>query len=181
VHVSDTDERPVLSGLIALVAVAAVVGLIGGLAALFGSRVLGLDGDAAASGGDASNGTSLYLPEPTITSETPSIEPGALPTSEPVQEPSAAPASAITLSAGQESVAAMQQIDLTGTYPSGDGAILQVQRLENGKWADFPVTMSVSNRAFSTYVLTSRAGENTFRVIDTDKDVFSNEVVVTVG
>lgn len=178
---SDTDDRPVLTGLIALVAVAAVVGLIGGLAALVGSRVLGLDGDAAASDGDASSGTSLYLPEPTITSETPSSGPSASPTNEPVQQPSAAPVGEITLSAGQESVAAMQQIDLAGTYTSGEGAILQVQRFESGKWVDFPVTMSVSNRTFATYVLTGRAGENTFRVIDTDKDVFSNEVVVTVG
>ena len=46
---------------------------------------------------------------------------------------------------------------------------------------DFPVTMSVSSGTFATYVLTGRVGENQFRVIDTDKDVFSNEVVVTVG
>jgi hypothetical protein len=41
--------------------------------------------------------------------------------------------------------------------------------------------MSVNNQTFATYVQTSRAGENKFRVIDTDKDLFSNEVVVTVG
>ncbi|HXH79421.1 hypothetical protein [Nocardioides sp.] len=177
---SDTQDRPVLTGLIALVAVAAVVGIIGGLTALVGSRVLGLDGGAAASDSDATSGTSLYLPEPTITSETVSPEAGASATNDPVQT-SAAPVTTITLSAGQESVAAMQQIDFSGTYPAGEGAILQVQRLENGKWIDFPVTMSVSSQRFATYVLTGRAGENTFRVIDTDKDVFSNEVVVTVG
>lgn len=178
---SDHDDRPVLSGLIALVAVAAVVGLVGGLAALVGSRVLGLDGDAAASGTDATSGTSLYLPEPTITSETTTPDTGASSTSEPAEPSSAATASTISLSAGQQSVSAMQQIDLTGTYPSGEGAILQVQRRENGKWSDFPVTMSVSNGTFATYVLTSRVGENRFRVIDTDKDLFSNKVVVTVG
>jgi hypothetical protein len=75
----------------------------------------------------------------------------------------------------------MEQIDLTGTYPTGEGAILQVQRFEDGAWEDFPVTMSVSNQTFSTYVQTSRPGENKFRVIDTDKDLFSNEVIVTVG
>ncbi|MCW2833838.1 MAG: hypothetical protein JWN68_1791 [Nocardioides sp.] len=177
---SDTRDRPVLTGLIALVAVAAVVGIVGGLAALVGTKALGLDGGGGRSDSEASSGTSLYLPEPTITSETTSPEAGASPTSEPVQT-STAPATTITLSAGQETVAAMQEIDLSGTYPTGEGAILQVQRLENGKWTDFPVTMSVNGQDFATYVLTSRVGENQFRVIDTDKGVFSNEVVVTVG
>ena len=70
----------------------------------------------------------------------------------------------------------MQQIDLTGTYQAGEGAILQVQRIENGAWSDFPVTMSVSGGTFATYVQTSRTGPNKFRVIDTDSDVVSNEV-----
>ncbi len=178
---SDTKDHPVLTGLIALVAVAAVVGIIGGLAALVGSKVLGLDGDAAATESDASSGTSLYLPEPTITSETPPLEPGASPTNEPTRSSSREPLSEISLSAGQESVLAMQQIDFTGTYTTGEGAILQVQRFESGQWSDFPVTMSVSNQTFSTYVQTSQAGKNRFRVIDTDKDTVSNEVVVTVG
>ena len=52
----------------------------------------------------------------------------------------------------------MEQIDLTGVYPGGEGAILQVQRFEGGKWEDFPVTASVSNETFSTYVQTSQTG-----------------------
>ena len=75
----------------------------------------------------------------------------------------------------------MQQIDLTGTYQSGEGAILQVQRFEDGTWSDFPVTMSVSGGTFATYVQTGRTGENKFRVVDTDADVVSNEVTVTVS
>ena len=75
----------------------------------------------------------------------------------------------------------MQQIDLTGTYPGGEGAILQVQRLENGAWSDFPVTMSVSGGTFATYVQTSQLGPNQFRVIDTDTEAISNDVTVTVG
>jgi hypothetical protein len=182
VHVVDTEDRPVLTGLIALVAVAAVIGIIGGMAALVGSKVLGLDGDAAASSDDsATSGASLYLPEPTITSETVVPETAASPTVEPGDPSGTAASTEIVLTAGQESVSAMQQIDLTGTYATGEGAILQVQRFEAGVWEDFPVTMSVSNQTFSTYVQTSRAGENKFRVIDTDKNLFSNEVVVTVG
>ena len=179
---ADTEDRPVLTGLVALVAVAAVIGIIGGLGALVGSKMLGLDGDAAASSQDsATSDASLYLPEPTITSETVVPETEASPTVVPVDPSSTAASRTISLSAGQQSVSAMQQIDLTGTYPNGEGAILQVQRFEDGAWQDFPVTMSVSNQTFATYVQTSQAGQNTFRVIDTDKDLFSNEVVVTVG
>ncbi len=178
----DKRDRPVLTGLIALVAVAAVIGVIGGLAALVGSKVLGIDGDAAASSEDsATSNASLYLPEPTITSETVEPETAASPTVEPVDPSSSATSTEISLTAGQRSVGAMQEIDLTGTYATGEGAILQVQRFENGAWEDFPVTMPVNNQTFSTYVQTSQAGENKFRVIDTDKELFSNEVIVTVG
>ena len=75
----------------------------------------------------------------------------------------------------------MQQIDLTGAYPGGEGAILQVQRFENGAWSDFPVTMSVSGGTFATFVQTAQVGPNKFRVVDTDSGVMSNEVRVTIG
>jgi hypothetical protein len=75
----------------------------------------------------------------------------------------------------------MQQIDLTGVYPSGEGAILQVQRFTNGTWQDFPVTTSVSNQTFTTYVQTSQAGLNRFRVVDTDTHQASNPVRVQIG
>jgi hypothetical protein len=41
--------------------------------------------------------------------------------------------------------------------------------------------MSVSGGTFATYVQTARAGANKFRVVDTDTEVTSNEVTVTVG
>jgi len=178
----ERTDRPVITGLIALVAVAAVIGIVGGLAALVGSRVLGLDGDTTISARDGStNNASLYLPEPTITSETVVPETAASTTAAPVDPSDSAAAAEISLSAAQQSVSAMQQIDLTGTYATGEGAILQVQSLRDGNWQDFPVTFNVSNQTFGGYIQTSQAGENTFRVIDTDKDLFSNEVVVTIG
>lgn len=177
---SSIQDRPVLVGFIALFAVAAVIGIIGGVTALVGSRMLGLDGGSATSTRDEpTSGSSLYLPEPTITSDAPVPETDAPTTTEPSS--SSAAVTEISLSASQQSVSAMQQIDLTGTYPSGEGAILQVQRFEDGAWSDFPVTMSVSNQTFSTYVQTSRPGPNKFRVIDSDTDRVSNEVVVKVG
>lgn len=179
----DTEERPVLSGLVALAGVAVVVGLLAGLAVLVVTRMAGLDGDVESGSRSGSGQQTLYLPEPTQTSSTaagqsmPESSTPAAPSSPSVQ----APAAAISLAASQLSVSAMQQIDLTGTYPQGEGAILQVQRLENGRWTDFPVTVSVSNQTFATYVQTSRPGPNKFRVRDTDSPQVSNVVTVTVG
>lgn len=188
----DTESRPVLTGLAALVAVALVVGLLGGFAALVASKAVGLDGGEVevASSETTATGT-MYIPEITAT-ETPSgpqvtLAPGeesptstSTGTTESPTEP-AKPKKIISLSAAQVTVSAMQQIDLTGTYPGGEGHILQVQRFENGVWVDFPVTASVSNETFSTYVQTSRPGPNKFRVIDTDTQRKSNPVTVTVG
>ena len=125
-------DRPVLSGLIALVAVAVAIGLLGGLAVMIGVKATGIDNTSSATDESATPST-FNLPRP------------------------------------------------TGTYQAGEGAILQVQRLENGTWSDFPVTMSVSGGTFATYVQTAQVGPNQFRVVDTDSQVVSNEVTVTVG
>jgi len=184
-----TERHPVITGLIALVSVGLVVGLIAGMAALVGTHVLGLGG-AAASSGDGGAKATLYLPKPQKT-QAPSdplitLAPGETPSNDSSQpsEPSDSPTkqkTQISLSAGENSVAPMQQVDLTGVYPGGEGAILRVQRFESGQWQDFPVTASVSNQTFSTYVQTSRSGVNKFRVIDTDSQLASNAVRVTVS
>ena len=186
---SQTERHPVITGLIALVSVGLVVGLIAGLAAIVGTHVLGI-GDAEASSGGGGGKATLYLPKPQKT-DAPSdplitLAPGETPPSSD-SSPSEPSDSAtkqetrISLSSGENSVAPMQQIDLTGVYPGGEGAILRVQRFESGQWQDFPVTASVSNQTFSTYVQTSRSGLNKFRVIDTDSQLTSNAVRVTVG
>ena len=175
----DTENRPVLTGLLALVGVAVVIGLLGGLAVMVGVRATGI-GDPVTASDDSGTPATFRLPRPSDTSSLipepeESVEPGA------AESTSEAPATGISLTATQQSVSPMQQIDLTGTYPSGEGAILQVQRFENGAWSDFPVTMSVSGGTFATYVQTSQVGANKFRVIDTDTEVASNELTVTVG
>ena len=43
------------------------------------------------------------------------------------------------------------------------------------------MTVSVSDETFTTYVQTSQAGPNRFRVVDTDTGLQSNEVRVTVS
>jgi hypothetical protein len=59
--------------------------------------------------------------------------------------------------------------------------VLQVQRKEGGSWSDFPVSVTVSDGRFSTYVQTGRSGPNRFRVRDTDSKRVSNPVTVRVG
>ena len=184
----DREERPVLAGLLALVGVALAVGLIIGLAALAGTRILGLDGDEASS--DATGGQSMVLPMPkktegpsepliTLAPEPSSNAGSSQPAESPTKEKS--PRKQISLSASTTAVAPMEQIDLTGVYPGGEGAVLQVQRFTGGSWTDFPVTVSVSDETFSTYVQTSQGGVNRFRVVDTDTGLESNEVKVTIG
>ncbi len=175
----DTENRPVLTGLIALVGVAVAIGLLGGLAVLVGVKAVGIGGTSSA--GDSDTPATFNLPRP---SDTGSSQPAPEDTGEPspgTETSSETPAEGISLSATQQSVSPMQQIDLTGTYPAGEGAVLQVQRFEGGAWSDFPVTMSVSGGTFATFVQTGRVGPNKFRVVDTDSDVTSNEVTVTVG
>ena len=175
----DTENRPVLTGLLALVGVAVVIGLLGGLAVMVGINATGI-GDTSTASDDGGTPATFRLPRPTDTgSSIPAPEESAEPSEG--ESTSEAPATGISLSATQQSVSPMQQIDLTGTYPGGEGAILQVQRFENGAWSDFPVTMSVSGGTFATYVVTGQVGPNQFRVIDTDTQVASNELTVTVG
>ncbi|HEX7738301.1 MAG TPA: hypothetical protein VF426_01495 [Marmoricola sp.] len=77
-------------------------------------------------------------------------------------------------------VAPMERINLTGTYGRRDNISLQVQRYENGTWADFPTEADVSLGTFETFVETSHTGANKFRVYDAQNDVGSNVVTVTV-
>jgi hypothetical protein len=89
------------------------------------------------------------------------------------------PRSVISLSASPLEVASMERIYLTGTFPGGEGASLQVQRLQ-GSWTDFPTSTSVSGGTFSTYVMTGQSGPNKFRVVDPASGKKSNPVTVRV-
>ena len=179
---SEDEGHPIIAGLVALVGVGVVVGLLVSGAALAGSSVLGLgdDGDD----GTTSSQQSMYLPTPSATESASgpqiTLQPGAeSPTADPSSE--APPESAISLSASVTEVRPMEEIYLTGVYPGGEGAVVQVQRLENGKWEDFAtVDAVVSGETFSTYVQTAQVGVNKFRVRDTDGPEVSNEVRVQV-
>lgn len=182
---AENDGRPVLTGLIALVSVGLVVGLIAGGAALAGTQVLGFGGDSGGTGTEtASDGSSMYLPPPEP-SEAPTgpritLGPGEE-ASTPAAPPSATPKDEIELKAAAAQVAPGQNIDLNGSYAKGEGAILQVQRFQDGAWVDFNATVGVNNGGFSTYIYTGQTGEQRFRVTDKEANLSSNEIVVTIG
>jgi hypothetical protein len=186
-RLEDNNDHPVAYGLLALIGVGVVVGLIAGLGALAGARVVGVGDESSdtSSGGEAS----MYLPKPERTKPAAgpdiTLRPGqeSAPTNtEPAETTSSKkPKQVISLSASQTSVSPMQRIDLSGTYPGGEGAILQVQRFEGGAWEDFPVTASVSDQTFTTYVQTGIPGQQRFRMKDTSSGKTSNEVKVMVN
>jgi hypothetical protein len=183
-EVSADEERPVISGILALVGVALAVGMVTGLAVLAGAHVLGLGGGHAAVAGDA--GATMYLPKPEKTkpSDGPSITLGSEPTSGSTRTSSPTihkPRKRISLQAGETTVSPMGRIDLTGTYPGGEGAVLNVQKFSNGSWQDFySISASVTNGSFSTYIQTGTPGPNRFRMIDSDTKLTSNPVKVTI-
>jgi hypothetical protein len=182
--VSGDENRPVLAGLLALVGVAVAVGLVAAVAVMAGTRMLGLTGGHAAVAGDA--GATLYVPKPQKTSSPsgPTITLGSDPTQSGSSRPSPKihkPKKRISLQAGQPSVAPMARIDLTGTYPGGEGAVLNVQKFSNGSWQDFySISATVTNGTFATYIQTGTPGVNRFRVTDSDTHLSSNQVRVTI-
>lgn len=184
--------RAVTDGLIALVAVSLAVGLVLALVAFVGLRMLGF---GEGGGGDTAEQERMSIPPieetsgpsgPAITLDTP--EPESEETSDSTSgettkssDEETEKEGEISLSAGQLEVDNFDRIDLTGVYPGGEGAVLQVQRFENGSWQDFPTTTAVSNETFSTYVQTGVNGANRFRMLDKAAGVQSNQVKVTVG
>jgi hypothetical protein len=178
----ERKQHPVVAGLVALVAVGLGIGLLAGIGTLFATRVLGVGAEVTAAESTARQ--TMYLPKPEKTTpsdatSSPTLNPATQPTAP--QQTTQSPETGIQLSAAQTQVGQMERIDLSGTYPAGEGAVLQVQRATGNTWVDFPVTVTVSGGQFSTYVQTGQPGPNRFRVIDTDTQTASNEVTITVG
>jgi hypothetical protein len=185
--------RQLLVSAVVLVVVALVVGGVAGLVALGAARVSGI----GQSGSRASAKPSLYLPSHQPTTKPLRSSPAAgSGSTRPSQSSSTAgnksgekgagkkdkkKATVISLDASPRKVSAGQRINLTGTYPGGDGTRLQVQRLEGGSWTDFLVGVTVHGRRFATYVLTGHTGVNRFRVLDITTGRHSAPARVTVG
>lgn len=195
---ADEDEVPwyrsLVVGVGAMLGVALIVGALISAVALGAVSVSGL-GDEQTS---VEEEPSLYIPERTAGSDDEDDDPGltledlnggvdptaddeqpAKPEKKAKKKKRKAPKSVISLSASPLEVGQMERIYLTGTFPGGEGASLQVQRFEGG-WTDFPTSASVSGGTFNTYVMTGRSGPNKFRVVDSGSGKQSNPVTVTV-
>lgn len=189
--------RPLLVGLGALLGVAVLVGGLIGVVALGVVNVAGIDEERATVQEEE---PSLHIPERTPGQRTEDDDQGLTledlnggvdptesespsestsPTAEPKKKKRKPPKSVISLSASPVEVAPMERIYLTGTYPGGEGASLQVQRFEGG-WQNFDASASVSGGTFSSYVMTGRSGPNRFRVVDAASGKTSNPVTIRV-
>lgn len=188
----ERPERPVVNGIVALVAVALGVGLVLGVVTLVGSRALVGGGETASEGTGVRQ--SMYLPSPqeteseggpriTLNTSDAAEEGTATGSAEPSDEMSSSSPAAgqISLQSQTTQVAAGDRIYFSGVYPGGEGQILVVERFQNGAWTEFPASVNVNGGAFSSYLFTGVAGENRFRVVDRENNVTSNEIKVQVG
>ncbi len=188
-----SERHPVVTGVVALVAVGLVVGLVLGGVVWAGARYAGLDSSATATDGSstsAEQGDRMVLPRPKETKANPNplVTLAPIPGGDPSQ--SAEPRERkkkkveegeITLSAGQPAVGVFDQIDLTGQYTGGDGRVLQVERYEGDTWVEFNATVAVTAGTFSTFVQSGQTGPNRFRMVDSSDRTISNPVTVRVG
>ena len=186
----DTRDRPVITGLVALVGVAVVVGLLTGLAAIVGTRIIGLGSGSDSSAGEPNGQQSLYLPDPVHTEEEdgPLVTLAGVPTQQaeeqsPSDEPSVEkPKTPINLAAGATAVSGEEQLYLSGTYPGGEGSILDIEyKVNDQPWREFNLDVNVSGQTFATYVYTSNTGTIKWRMWDKSRNKRSNVVTVKHG
>ena len=152
------EKHPSVFGLVALVAVAVSVGLVLGVVALVGTRVLGVGGNDSGSANNA--GATLILPTPsaTRTPNGPAVTLSSSPTGSTATKPhrpenaTKKPDKAITLQASVVNASPMQLFQLSGVYPGGEGALLRLQRqMPGGGWQDFGIPdVVVKGGSFST-------------------------------
>ena len=166
-------KRQLLIGLGALVVIAVLVGGLLAVIALRAADYVGIGGTSSTSS-----------PEPILptTGDTPSTSaPPTLPTTPPTSS-RPPPQRLLSLTASPRRVGSFGRIDLTGRYPGGDGATLQVQRsVGDGAWSDFPTHTTVHGDTFATYVQTAMTGVNHFRMVDEAAGKTSNVATVTIG
>jgi hypothetical protein len=188
---AESPDRPVITGLVALVGVALVVGLLAGLGAIIGTRVIGLDGGDDSTAGEPRDEQSLYLPDPVPTEEEggPLVTLAGTPTqrSEGEDEPSESPTiekpkNPINLAAGATAVSGEEQLYLSGTYQGGEGSILDIEyKVNDQPWREFNLDVNVSGQTFATYVYTSNTGTIKWRMWDKSRNKRSNAVSVKHG
>jgi hypothetical protein len=80
---------------------------------------------------------------------------------------SAVTAKSLTIKSDKTTAKAWSKVSLTGKSTGiAKNATVQVQRLQNGKWVNFPATTKVtSTSTYSVWVKSGRVGVNKFRVV----------------
>ncbi|MGC4943928.1 hypothetical protein [Kribbella sp. DT2] len=80
---------------------------------------------------------------------------------------SVAAAPTISIKSDKTTAKAWAKVAFTGkTTGIAANTAVQVQRLENGKWVNFPATTKVTSKAtYSVWVQSGRVGVNKFRVV----------------
>jgi hypothetical protein len=179
-RVDEERRQQFVSAGVKVLGVAIAIGLAIGLGSYVVVKSLGLDDTDTGTLGHAP--VEPVTPLPTTALPVPTDLP--TPTGEPsgliTNTPTSAATGGLTLSASPVFVQPGERISLTGTWPGHDAMGLLVQRNLNGQWTDFGVQTQVTVGTFDTYVITSRTGDQVFRVYDPSTKTASNEVKVTV-
>lgn len=124
-------------------------------------------------------------PTPSATPTDSSAASSPLPTLSEAPAPTDTPPSdplppGLVLTISPDSVASGQTFTVSGTYSGRDGVSLQLQRLEDGIWADYPNDVEVAMGQYSTTASSTMTGTNSFRVFDQSTNRASNVVSVLV-
>ncbi len=191
-QLSDREENPVVSGIVALLAVAVVVGILAGIGALAASRWLGIDGSSDLGDGTGAGG-SLYMPKPEKTKAANGPLVTLAPTDSPTEFVTETPTDTFTetetedadpdlsLTVGSTHVRAGEELMLSGTYVGGEGSVLDIYyNVDGGGWEEFPLDTNVSGGIFQTFVATWKTGRVEWRVQDESSGRKSNAVTVHI-
>jgi hypothetical protein len=74
-----------------------------------------------------------------------------------------------------------EAVRIQGTYPDAGDTFLRVQRLEGGKWLDFPQpTKPDSSGQFTAFIELDQPGRYRLRVFDPDSGVASKTFVLVI-
>ena len=79
------------------------------------------------------------------------------------------------------SASPFETVRIQGTYPGEGDTFLRVQRLEGGKWLDFPLpTKTDSSGKFTAFIELGQPGRYRLRVLDPDSSVASKTFVLVI-
>lgn len=179
--VDEERQQEVHSVLVKIGAVVLGVALVIGIGTLILVKGLGLDSNGSTTTASSTlEPTEPDTPLPTTALPVPDQDPST-PSDGASETPSSdAVNGGLKLNINPVFANPMEKIYLTGRYPDHDNVTLQVQRKDNGAWTNFGVDATVRAGGYETYVITSRTGDNQFRMFDPGSNQGSNVVTVTI-